>query len=590
MTTTFELPDPQARRMRGRLAFLYGEARADEVWVRLAALLAENKPRLQQGAHAARELTERDVILITYGDQVQEAGIPPLQTLHEFLASHLHEAVSGVHLLPFFPYSSDDGFAVIDYLAVDPLLGSWDDIERFRADFRLMFDAVINHISSHSAWFAGFKQGDPIHAEDFIIVEPGTDLSEVVRPRTLPLLTPVETANGEKLVWTTFSDDQIDLNYANPDVLLRVLRVLLEYVAHGASLIRLDAIAYLWKEIGTPCIHLPQTHAVVKLMRDVLDAVAPWVLIITETNVPHEENISYFGDGTDEAQLVYQFSLPPLVLHTFAVGDVHVLNQWASTLEPFSATTTYFNFTASHDGIGVRPAQGFLNAAEIEALCERARAHGGFVSYKVNSDGSQSPYELNVTYFDALSDPHSAEPLALQAQRFLSSQAIMLALRGVPGIYFHSLVGSRNDRAGAAATGHNRSINREKLSRKVLEAALVEPESLRSLVMSRYRDLIQQRRSQRAFHPNGGQQILTVHPGVFAVLRTAPEGREAIVALHSVVNETVTIELDLNALGLAVAPLSDLCGAGEFSLAESGRVMLALAPYQVCWLRGVNAR
>src|SRR5690606_35016656 len=108
------------------------------------------------------------------------------------------------------------------------------------------------------------------------------------------------------------SADQVDLNFKNPAVLLATTRALLFYVEHGAKFIRLDAIAYLWKEIGTPCIHLPQTHQVIQLMRAVLDEVAPDVRLITETNVPHPDNISYFGAGTNEAQLVYNFALPPL--------------------------------------------------------------------------------------------------------------------------------------------------------------------------------------------------------------------------------------------------------------------------------------
>ncbi len=398
--------------------------------------------------------------------------------------------ISTVHILPFFPYSSDDGFSVIDYLAVNPDLGTWDDIARLRGDFKLMFDAVINHISAHSAWFQGFVSGDPTYRDFFITVDPTTDLSSVVRPRTLPLLTPVQTAEGVRHVWTTFSADQIDLNYANPAVLLRIVDVLLFYVAQGADLIRLDAIAYLWKRVGTPCIHLPETHAVVRLFRDILDYVAPAVALITETNVPHKENVSYFGDGTDEAQLVYQSPCrrcwrilsPPVTSAPSAAG--------AAGLEKLSDQTSYFNFTASHDGIGVRPVEGILTPDEIAALVERARAHGGDVSYKTNSDGSRSPYELNINYFDMLSDPQGDEPLALQARRFLAAQAIQLAFVGVPGIYIHSLLGSRNWYEGVTRTGILRAINREKLAYDEVEAALSDPTSLRSLVFYPYRELL----------------------------------------------------------------------------------------------------
>ena len=261
-------------------------------------------------------LSERDAILITYGDQVQSPPRLPLTVLADFCNRYLAGLVSGVHLLPFYPWTSDDGFSVRNYRVVDPALGDWRAVARFRRRFRLMFDAVINHVSARHAWFRGFRRGDSRYRNHFIVVEGNPDLSQVVRPRALPLLTRFETPTGEKAVWTTFSEDQIDLNFANPEVLLEIIDTLLLYVQHGAEFIRLDAIAYLWKEIGTPCIHLPQTHRIVQLLRAVLDEVAPHVMLITETNVPHADNVSYFGDGYDEAQMVYNFALPPLVLHT----------------------------------------------------------------------------------------------------------------------------------------------------------------------------------------------------------------------------------------------------------------------------------
>jgi hypothetical protein len=294
-----------------RLMLIYGEEEAKHLLPRLQERLSrfrERNPDLRGLApDPANRLTECDVFLITYGDQVTEPGKPPLQTLAEVLEEHIAGIVTGIHLLPFFPYSSDDGFSVIDYTTVKPELGTWADIERLGRSFRLMFDAVINHISAESAWFRAFIEGNRRYQDYFITVEPGIDLSDVVRPRAKPLLTPIQTTEGEKLVWTTFGPDQIDLNYANPDTLLDIIDVLLLYVEKGVEVIRLDAIAYLWKKIGTSCIHLEETHRVVRLFRAVLDAVAPHVILITETNVPHEENVSYFGNGHDEAQMVYQF-------------------------------------------------------------------------------------------------------------------------------------------------------------------------------------------------------------------------------------------------------------------------------------------
>jgi sucrose phosphorylase len=574
------------------LTFLYGADRAPALLERLRAILDRFQQRAAQRPvrerSAARErLTERDVILITYGDQVTEPDKPPLRTLAEVLEKYVKGVITGVHILPFFPYSSDDGFSVIDDTAVDPALGTWADVRRLGRSFRLMFDAVINHISAQSGWFQGFLSGDPEFADFFIVVEEGTDLSQVVRPRALPLLTRVRTVHGERLVWTTFSADQIDLNYANPDVLLRVIEILLLYVEKGAQIIRLDAIAYLWKKIGTSCIHLEETHRVVKLFRAVLDAVAPHVVLITETNVPHPENVSYFGDGSDEAQMVYQFTLPPLVLHTFHTGDASHLCEWAAGLSTPSGSTTVFNFLASHDGIGVRPVEGILSTSQVQTLVERTLAHGGYVSYKAEPDGSQTVYELNISYFDALSDPHAAEPLDLQVRRFLASQAIMLSLAGVPGIYVHSLFGSRGHRAGVEQTGRYRSINREKLRRHRLEGALADPVSLRHRILYSYLHVIRTRAAHSAFHPNGPQQVLSLHPALFVLLRTAPDGSEVLLCVHNVSDSGQSLSIKLDTLSFPHAGrVRDLITGAAFPVGASGELSLLVAPYQVLWLTG----
>lgn len=501
------------------------------------------------------ELSERDVMLITYADQLRESGQMPLATLADFAKARLKGVVSGIHLLPFYPWSSDDGFSVMDFFAVDPAFGDWPEIEKFRPDFDLMFDAVFNHMSAQGEWFQKFLADEPEFRDFFVTVPGNPDLSQVVRPRALPLLTEFQTARGSEKVWTTFSADQVDLNFKNSAVLLATVRALLFYAQHGAKFIRLDAIAYLWKEIGTNCIHLPQTHRVIQLLRAVLDDVAPGVRLITETNVPHPDNISYFGDGKNEAQLVYNFALPPLVLHSLATGNAEKLTRWAATLATPSPQTTFFNFLASHDGIGMNPARGILSQAEIDALVVRATAHGGFVSYKHNSDGSKSPYELNIIYFDALSDPAAQESDDIQIKRFLVAHAIQFALAGVPGIYFHSLFGSRNDRAGAETSGIYRRINRQKLSRAELEAELTPPGSLRGRVFGGLSRLLAQRRANPAFAPQARQQLLDLDARVFAVVRESVDGKHRMLCLHNVSNVTVALAAgtEMPALG-ALAP------------------------------------
>jgi glycosidase len=541
-------------RIREHLSFLYGPATASETFRALQGRLQEfrqRNPQLARNARSAEErLTERDAFLITYGDQFQAPGSPPLQTLAGFAEQHLAGCIGGIHLLPHFPWSSDDGFSVIDYRQVDPKLGDWTDVARLGGTFRLMLDGVINHVSRQGAWFQAFLR--------------------------------VETALGVRHVWTTFSDDQMDLNFRSPQVLLEMIDVLLFYAEQGAEVIRLDAIAYLWKEIGTPCVHLPQTHRVVKLFRAVFDAVAPGVLLITETNVPHLDNISYFGDGTDEAQMVYNFALPPLILHTFGAGHAGALSRWAATLATPSPATTFFNFIASHDGIGVMPARGLLDEAELKAIVDRTLAHGGRVSYKHNPDGSQSPYELNITLFDALNDPARPDP-ELDLRRFLASQFIMLSLAGVPGIYIHSLFGSRNWHDGLARTGRARTINRRKFDRTSLELELADPDSPTSRVFAAYRALLEVRRAHRAFHPNSGQRVLAVGASVFALVRQALDDSQTILCLANVTGQPLQASVELSAVGLRAGGWRDLLTSRHYS-AFAGRLEIALDAFECFWL------
>jgi glucosylglycerate phosphorylase len=403
--------------------------------------------------------------------------------------------------------------------------------------------------------------------------DPKTDLSSVTRPRTSPLLTPFTKKNGETVhVWTTFSDDQVDFDFSQPGTLLRMLAVLLFYCEQGAEVIRLDAIGYMWKKIGTTSIHLEETHRVIQLLRAVLDVIAPDVVLITETNVPHRENISYFGDGMNEAQLVYNFTLPPLLLHTMMTGRTRHLMEWVNSLDAASNRTTFFNFTASHDGIGVRPVEGILNRAEVDALLAHVESRGGRVSYKANSDGSKSPYELNITYLDAVTSPKL--PPDLQVRQFIAAQAVMLVLAGVPAIYIHSLLGSHNDTAGLERLGYNRAINRAKLQLDAVEKELNQAGSFRSQVFNAYLHLIKTRIDQPAFHPNGYQHAIDVgNDGVFALVRDV--GEQRIVAVHNLTPDPQRVQLNKAEVK---------SGRGLLTGREVEAGQTNLAPFEVLWL------
>jgi len=561
-------------RLEDRFRRLYG-TRAQRCLDRLGMLIG----RYGVGTKAPRAETpaalwnERDAVLITYGDILSRGGEHPLLTLARFLNDRLHGAVSTVHILPFFPYSSDDGFSVIDYRRVNPELGRWDDLAAIGEHFDLMFDLVLNHVSRHSEWFHDYVGGIAPARDYFIEVDPGADLSAVVRPRSLPLLSAVNRGEDTRHLWTTFSEDQIDLNFANPDVLFEFLDILMLYVAKGARIIRLDAIAYLWKEIGTPCIHLPGAHEVVKVFRDLLAMVAPEVILLTETNVPHQENVSYFGDG-DEAHMVYQFPLPPLLLHALQQGTARHLTAWAAGLGDPGPGRTFLNFTASHDGIGVRPLEGILSGGEFEAVCEGTERRGGRISTRKHSDGSESPYEMNITYFDALADPDGGED-PRHTDRFLCSQTVALGLKGVPAVYFNSLVAARNDHDRVRRTGAARDINRTRWMADPLEQLLDADGSVPAQVFREYVRRLRLRAKHPAFHPAGGQRVLDLGESVFAFERTSPDGGESITCISNFTTEPVSVRLEGN------APRHDLLTGGDLEVAGKA---IRLDPYQTAWL------
>ncbi len=393
--------------IRRRLARLYGDA-AEPLLERFYHMLGRYGVGLQTISPKKR-WSERDTVLITYADMVQGEEGTPLAAFRKLCAERLKGAISTIHLLPFFPWSSDDGFSVIDFREVEQSYGNWEDIRALGSEFALMFDLVLNHCSVQSSWFKDYVSGVEPAANYFVEAEPELDFTAVVRPRSSPLLSPIETRSGERHLWTTFSDDQADLNWRCPDLLFEFLDIIMLYLSMGCRILRLDAVAFLWKEIGTDCLHRPQTHEVIKLLRDFLDVVAPETILLTETNVPHEENVSYFGKG-DEAHLVYQFSLPPLLLHGLLEGSSRHLTEWASQLAPPPKGCSYLNFTASHDGIGVRPLEGILSPDEVRQLATKIEGRGGHVSMRSGTDGKEVPYELNVTYFDALGEPGDDQP------------------------------------------------------------------------------------------------------------------------------------------------------------------------------------
>ena len=526
---------------------------------------------------------EKDSILICYGDSVLEPERQPLASLKSFLDSYSKDMIDGVHILPFYPFTTDDGFSVLDYSTVNPSLGDWDDIVAIADNYSLMADLVINHCSARSLWFDNFKKNRDPGRNFFFTASPEDDLSAVVRPRTNDLLREVETAEGTQHVWCTFSHDQVDLNFKNPEVLKQFVSIIRQYLDNGVRIFRLDAVAFLWKEIGTNCLNLEQTHEVVRLLRSLIEQARPNAIIITETNIPNRENLAYFGNA-NEAHCIYNFSLPPLLVNTLVTGSCDHLKQWMMSMPPARNGTAYFNFIASHDGIGLRPAEGLLDEQDIDSLVSTMQQFGGLSSWRNAENGNRKPYEINISLFDALQGTKDgADENGLQ--RFLCAHAIMLALEGIPGIYIHSLVGTRNDYQRAENSGHNRAINRHQWDYKALQSELNDETSTHYQVYHRLKSLFNIRSNQSAFHPNATQFTLHLGSQLFGFWRQSMDREQSIFCVSNISNQIQTLEMsDLNLIDTEA--WFDLISGDTFG--EKHQI-IELAPYQTVWITNLQA-
>ncbi len=555
---------------------LYGE-KADTCIKRLEELLTRNRISIQKDT---APIDQTYAIVIAYGDSIRELDQPPLAPLKQFLFQRLNEIFTAIHILPFFPYSSDDGFSVIDYREVRSELGDWSHIEAIGQQFDLMTDLVINHVSSESRWFKDYLSGKDPFKDYFIEVNPDTDLGSVVRPRTTPLLRRVETRDGAKHVWTTFGPDQIDLNFANPDVLFEFIDILLFYISKGARILRLDAIPYLWKEIGTTCVNLDKTHTILQLLRQIIDIVAPHVLILAESNFSDEDNVAYFGAGA-EAHLLYQFALPPLLLHAFHSGSAAYVREWAKSLSAPPPGCTYLNLTASHDGIMLNAIENLIPESEIMALIEAVKESGGLVSYKSKSDGSKAPYELNSTYLDAVGGGDSNA--AMRLQKFLCSQTIAMSLKGIPIVYVNSLMAATNDQQDAAQLKHPRAINRFKWNLNDLDELLTDRTSMAHRVFTDYLNRLRIRGEHAAFHPMGKQDILELPDSLLGIVRVSPDRNETIVSIHNISDELQEMDLRDYVVEIPNTIEKDIVFIDKDSIVSDTKIRMA--PYASCWAK-----
>ena len=520
--------------------------------------------------------SQNTIVMITYADTIEDKNSLPINSINKFLKEYCADTFEIVHILPFFPSSSDKGFSVKDYYSVYHQFGQWNDILRISKEFGVMADVVINHGSSESLWFKNFIKAKGKGSDYFLNFDEPFDTSKVVRPRTSDLLNPVKTNDGIKYVWCTFSKDQVDYNFSNPVVLFEFVQIIIFYLAKGITVFRFDAVAFIWKKIGTSCINLEKTHEIVRLFRTLLTYLSPKAILVTETNTPARENVSYFGNA-NEAHWIYNFSLPPILIYSILAGDSSYLEKLTMSMPPSQLGTSYLNFIASHDGIGLRPAETFLTKDEVTRFINLMEQNGGRVSYRSNNTDTPEPYEINITLFDAMKESFNKE-VNLCVERFMCIHAIMLSLEGVPAFYIHSLFGTRNDYALYKQTNQNRSLNRGKI--KISEIDLSNESEPQSYIFLQLKKLMLIRKKQPAFHPNAVQFTLHLGSNLYGIWRQSLDKKQSIFCISNLTDEVVNLSLlDLNLIGfdhwrdiISEVEIDDITSEIEFR------------PYQTMWL------
>ncbi len=520
--------------------------------------------------------SQNTIVMITYADTIEDKTTLPINSINKFLKTCCDDIFEIVHILPFFPSSSDKGFSVKDYYSVYHQFGQWNDILRISKDFGVMADVVINHGSSESLWFKNFIKGEGKGSDYFLNFDEPFDTSKVVRPRTSDLLNPVETADGIKYIWCTFSKDQVDYNFSNPIVLFEFVQIIIFYLSKGITVFRFDAVAFIWKKIGTSCINLEKTHEIVRLFRTLLAYLSPKAILVTETNTPARENVSYFGNA-NEAHWIYNFSLPPILIYSILAGDSSYLEKLTMSMPPSQLGTSYLNFIASHDGIGLRPAETFLTKDEVTRFINLMEQNGGKVSYRSNNTDTPEAYEINITLFDAMKESFNKE-VSLSVDRYLCIHTIMLSLEGVPAFYIHSLLGTENDYALYKQTNHNRSLNRGKIQFSELD--LSNQSKSESYLFLELKKLILIRKKQPAFHPNAVQFTLHLGKNLYGIWRQSLDKKQSIFCISNLTDKEVKLSLlDLNLIGFD--HWRDLITEIEVDDIASE---MRLKPYQTMWL------
>ena len=521
-----------------------------------------------------KNISEKTSLIICYGDSIYSNKKSSISLFKIFFQKKLKNYFNTIHFLPFYPSSSDSGFSVKDHYKIENKLGNWSDIKKISKSNDIMADMVINHSSARGLWFRNFLKNKKPGKNYFLTIDSKFDTSKVIRPRDHKLLKKINIFNKKEYLWRTFSADQLDLNFKNPSVLLRFIKIMINLINHGVTVFRLDAIAYLWKESGTKCINLKQTHEIIKLLRTICSYLNVETIIVTETNLPEKENLTYFGKN-DEANWIYNFSLPPLLIHAFLFENSSYLNQWSKKLPVTKNGNSYLNFISSHDGIGIRPTEGIFNQKILSSFLKRLKKNGSKFSYRKVKNKLKKVYEANITVFDALKKSDYDSKGKFFLERYVSAHSIMISFEGIPAVYFNSLFGKSNDEAKYIITGNNRDVNRYKWNYKNISKKLSNKNSKQSIFFQKISNLLSIRRKQKAFHPNASRHNINLGSKIFSFKRISINKKQTVICITN-----LSSKIQRANLNKIYHNWTNLIG----SKIEIKNKLLILKPFETIWL------
>jgi glycosidase len=609
-----------------KLSFVYG-SEAEELFLEIVQLLdsfLEQQPKAPDQSipnvlHIPK-FSHKDIILNSYPDSIISESTSPLAALRKFGEEFLSNTINGIHILPFYPWDTDRGFSVLDYYEVDPRNGSWQDIRAIASTFdSLMIDVVINHASIdnsivqqallkqdyHNYVLTFDDQNKPSHDE----------LVKITRARPSPVLTRYALVKdsfdndkatlvhpeekGQGWVWTTFSRSntpdgnidtrQVDFNFKNSKVFIEFLKIILEYISHGARWIRLDAIGYLWKEIGTNCLHRPQTHVITQLYSEILALLESFsIVLIAEVNEPQEKALQYLGLTEEpESDMIYLFTHFPLAVHAILSGTAKYYMNWLPSLIP-AIGKLFVTVLGTHDGMGQKPIGDWLPSSEKEFLqTTLVNKHGALPNFAHLSGGQKIIYELCSTPWSFINPKNSKHDRKIAIRRYSAVFTLGLMIKGVPSIYINGLLGIPNSEE---TLDENRTVNRQRLNESELLNILRDEANINSQILTELLRITEIRQNEPSFDLAGRFKPVTIHDSIVSIILSSNDQKDNLLAMVNVSNEIVNLKLDLKNLGgnkqRPEIHLVDIL-ANEIIRETSNisEISVMLEPYQARWIK-----